>query len=63
MTISFTEEMIMNPQALEDDGLPRNFRYYRQEVYNGGHWPVECGHIYLPPNVDITKLEDMINGN
>ena len=59
--IMFTEEMVMNPDALGD--IPRDFRYYREEIHvDGLSYPVERGYLWLPPHVDISKLEDLING-
>jgi len=59
--IMFTEEMVLNPDALGD--IPRGFRYYREEIHvDGLSYPIEQGYLWLPPHVDISKLEDLING-
>lgn len=57
MYVSFTEEMVMNPAAAPVPG----FRYYREEIYGVGDWPIEEGHLWLPPYVDISRIEDLIN--
>lgn len=59
--ISFTEEMVLNPDAL--DGIPKGFRYYREEIWVGSGYPIEEGHLWLPPNVDIDEIEELINAN
>ena len=58
--ITFTEEMVMNPDAL--NGIPIDFRYYREEIWVGEGFPLEEGHLWLPPYVDICDIEDLING-
>ena len=60
MLIEFTEEMVMNPDALPEQ--IRGFRYYRQEIWVGGeHFPIEMGSLWLPPTVDIREVEEVIN--
>lgn len=62
MTIEFTEEMVMNPDALPKQ--IRGFRHYRQEIWVGDEaYPIEMGSLWLPPYIDIVKVEEVINAN
>lgn len=60
-TIEFTEEMVMNPNAVPE-GM-REFRYYRAEIWtdDGQHYPHEYGGLWLPKHVDISVVEDAVN--
>ena len=58
--VTFTEEMVLNPDAL--GSIPHNYRFYREEIIVPNEpYPVECGRLWLPPYVDITKIEEIIN--
>jgi len=60
MKIDFTEEMVMNPDAMPE-GI-KDLRYYRQEFFIEGHmFPVEMGGIWLPPDVDIEDVMRVCN--
>lgn len=62
MLIEFTEEMVLNPDSLPQQ--IRGFRYYRQEIWVGGEpYPIEMGSLWLPPHVDITRIEEVINAD
>lgn len=58
--ISFTEEMVMNRDAIPR-GIPKDWRYYRCEIHQPFGFPVEHGYLWLPPHIDISKIEDIIN--
>lgn len=58
--ISFTEEMVMNYHSLPEE--MKGFRYYRAELwFEGMPYPIEEGHLWLPPDIDISALEDFLN--
>jgi hypothetical protein len=59
--ISFTEQLVFNKEAIPK-GIPKDFRYYRCEISTTDyHYPIEQGYLWLPPTVDITAVEDIIN--
>ena len=58
--IEFTEEMVLNQEAMPKGC--ESLRYYRQEIFiPGEHFPIEMGGLWLPPHVDITEIEDLVN--
>lgn len=59
--ISFTEEAVLNPDALPE-GL-RGYRFYRAEIWTDDcvGYPYEFGSLWLPPYVNIEDVEAVIN--
>jgi hypothetical protein len=60
--ISFTEEMVLSPEHLPK-GVPKGWRFYRCELWTEDDqvYPYEHGYLWLPPHVDITKVEEVVN--
>ena len=55
--ISFTEEMILNYDALPE----KMYGWRRYRIEYGFECSCPEGTVYLPPDVDADKLEDFIN--
>ena len=53
--VNFTEELAFNPPI-------EGYRFYREEVDVAGEkYPMQLGGIWLPPSVDISDVEEVIN--